>query len=280
MSTAASTTMIPVTPTTTTKAPTSSSSDKIIGILADLLIKTINLSFTIKGALDRNSGGEENVQFGIVSRNDDVDDETIYIENTPDDFIDIPDLIKITPEDAMFIHDEKEAIESTTRESIEKSIIIELDREDFGHFNVTNGMILEIDLSNLPSQQPQRNEEIRLRVKNFINSLELMNEGEVGSDKIESEDGSSLSDAIIKNITQIVLLQMNEASQHQNISFLFPGLSKISTTTWIPETISQSQSEPEDAASAVTETSEITQRTSTISSPQLSTTLGKNIIIK
>merc|ERR1719297_291673 len=45
---------------------------RITNILADLLIKTINLSFTIKGAIDKKSKNNQNIEFSIVSRKDET----------------------------------------------------------------------------------------------------------------------------------------------------------------------------------------------------------------
>ena len=205
------------------------SSDRIINILTDLLIKTLHLSFRIKGAIDRNSEKNQNVEFEIISRKDDIEND--YIDDVDDsyDYLEIPDLIKITPEDAMFVHGGKDIRNSTL---LDKPIVIELGEDQTVNFNVSNGMVFEIDLSNLPTSKPERDEEIRLRVRDFINGLELIHDKEDESDKPLPFDRSSLSDAIIKNITQIVLLQMDEALQKQANQVTIPPLSsKFSPTT-------------------------------------------------
>ena len=205
------------------------SSDRIINILTDLLIKTLHLSFRIKGAIDRNSENNQNVEFEIISRKDDIEND--YIDDVDDsyDYLEIPDLIKITPEDAMFVHGGKDIRNSTL---LDKPIVIELGEDQTVNFNVSNGMVFEIDLSNLPTSKPERDEEIRLRVRDFINGLELIHDKEDERDKPLPFDRSSLSDAIIKNITQIVLLQMDEALQKQANQVTIPPLSsKFSPTT-------------------------------------------------
>merc|ERR1711915_71967 len=84
------------------------------------------------------------------------------------------------------------------------------------NFNVTDGMVFEIDLSNLPNDKNERASEIRSRVKDFIMSIEVFQDIEI---KSVNKESYSLSDAVIKNITQIVLQQMDEAFENKNKDF-------------------------------------------------------------
>ena len=199
------------------KRPTASRKPNPIGritnILADLLIKTINLSFTIKGAIDKKSENNQNIEFSIISRKDET--ENPIEDDWKSKVTDIPDLIKITSDDAMFIHQNKEK-ENVDSQSENKTIVIELVNHEGYSFNASDGMVFEIDLSNLPLDPFDKEKEIRNRVENFINGIDLM---QVNSGKINiNEDivSSSLSDDIIKNITQIVLLEMNKVFQNQS----------------------------------------------------------------
>ena len=66
-------------------------------------------------------------------------------------------------------------------------------------------MVIELDLSNLPSELIERENVIRERVRNLVQSIFLESQAE------EESIASNLSDEIIKNITKIVLSQMEES---------------------------------------------------------------------
>lgn len=126
----------------------------------------------------------------------------------------LPELIRITPTDAMFVNKTEE--EGETKDEGRKPVVIDVVTDQSVRFNVPDGMILEIDLSDLPSDQGVREEEIRNRVRNLIQGIT-----EDGNDanSIDAER-DALSDAIIKNITQIVMVQMDEALRGQSNSTL------------------------------------------------------------
>ena len=126
----------------------------------------------------------------------------------------LPELIRITPTDAMFVNKTEE--EGETKDKGRKPVVIDVVTDQSVRFNVPDGMILEIDLSDLPSDQGVREEEIRNRVRNLIQGIT-----EDGNDanSIDAER-DALSDAIIKNITQIVMVQMDEALRGQSNSTL------------------------------------------------------------
>ena len=196
--------------------PNEKSSDRIIDILGDLFVKTLDLSFKIKGAMDRNSENEEVVEFDIISRKDNTDNDD-YLEE--EEGFQVPNLIKITPEDAMFVHDniEEEEANNGDESVVKKPIVIDLENDESISLNVSNGTVLEIDLSDLPTDAAEREEEIRQRVKSFINGLKIITD----KDSAEEETGvdkTTISDAIIKNITQIVLLQMDQALSKQEVT--------------------------------------------------------------
>ena len=216
----------PVVAKTTTEAPGDSvrpeqhekSYERIIDILGDLFVKTVDLSFKIKGAMDRNSDNDEGVEFDIIARNEDVSDYNYLQDSDDSEMFKVPDLIKITPDDAMFVHASTEKAETIGDDTEDKKpIIIDLENEENISFNVSNGMVFEIDLSNLPTNPEDREEEIRLRVKTFINGLKIISDVE-GEGNPSSGGRSELSDAIIKNITQIVLLQMDEALANKEVT--------------------------------------------------------------
>ena len=192
--------------------------ERIIDILGDLFVKTVDLSFKIKGAMDRNSDNDEGVEFDIISRNEDVSDYNYPDDSADSEMFKVPDLIKITPDDAMFVHASTERAETIGDDTEDKkTIIIDLENEENISFNVSNGMVFEIDLSYLPTDPEDREEEIRLRVKTFINGLKLISDVE-GEEDTASGDRTELSDAIIKNITQIVLLQMDDALANKEVT--------------------------------------------------------------
>ena len=131
----------------------------------------------------------------------------------------IPEIIKITPFDAMFVHNNKSELEDTADiNPTKKPVIIDIENDENINFNVSNGMVFEIDLSNLPADKIDREKEIRLRVRSFIDGIKV-NEDATPIKIVEQIDNDSLSDAIIKNITQIVLIQMDEALKNQNDQF-------------------------------------------------------------
>merc|ERR1711892_1250365 len=137
--------------------------------------------------------------------------------NDPEIFV-IPEIIKITPFDAMFVHNNQSELEETANTiSKKKPVIIDIENDQNINFNVSDGMVFEIDLSNLPSDKIDREKEIRLRVRSFINGIKVNEEDKpINTEKI---DNDSLSDAIIKNITQIVLIQMDEALKNKDDPF-------------------------------------------------------------
>lgn len=94
-----------------------------------------------------------------------------------------------------------------------KPVIIDVATDQSVRFNVPNGMILEIDLSDLPSDQAAREEEIRSRVRDLILDI-------TGDSKEAILDRDSLADSIIKNITQIVMIQMDEALKKHSESLI------------------------------------------------------------
>ena len=214
----------PVVAKTTTEAPGGEqhekSYDRIIDILGDLFVKTVDLSFKIKGAMDRNSNKDGGVEFDIISRKEDVSSDYNYPDDSADsEMFKVPDLIKITPDDAMFVHESTEKAETIGDDTeSKKPIIIDLENEENISFNVSNGMVFEIDLSHLPSDPADREEEIRLRVKTFINGLKIVSDGDGEENQSSSGNRKELSDAIIKNITQIVLLQMDEALANKEVT--------------------------------------------------------------
>ena len=166
--------------------------------------------------MDRNSENEEVVEFDIISRKDSTNNAE-YLEEAEE--FQVPDLIKITPEDAMFVHDEieeKEPIDGDDTD-VKKPIVIDLENDESINFNVSNGMVFEIDLSDLPTDTEEREEEIRQRVKTFINGLKIIT-SEDSDEENSSRDKTTISDAIIKNITQIVLLQMDEALSNKEVT--------------------------------------------------------------
>jgi len=190
----------------------SQSYDRIIKILADLFIRTLDLSFRIKGAMDKNSKSGDNVEFQIVSRNEDTrKNDFVPGDGNDSEIFSIPEIIKITPFDAMYVHNNQSDIPNVTNK---KPVIIDIENDQNINFNVSNGMVFEIDLSNLPTDEADRETEIRLRVRNFIDGIRATED--VSPMKImERIDNDSLSDAIIRNITQIVLIQMDEALKNK-----------------------------------------------------------------
>ena len=118
----------------------------------------------------------------------------------------LPELIRITPTDAMFVN-KTEKEDGEKKDEGRKPVVIDVVTDQSVRFNVPDGMILEIDLSDLPADQGVREEEIRNRVRNLIQ--EITEDGN-DANSIDAER-DALSDAIIKNITQIVMVQMDEA---------------------------------------------------------------------
>eukprot|EP00092_Neocalanus_flemingeri_P053981 GFUD01063549.1.p1 GENE.GFUD01063549.1~~GFUD01063549.1.p1 ORF type:complete len:710 (+),score=164.27 GFUD01063549.1:729-2858(+) len=169
--------------------------------------------------MDKNSKSGNNVEFHIISRNEDttINDFVPGDGNDPEIFV-IPEMIKITPFDAMFVHTNQSGLEDTTEiNSTKKPVIIDIENDQNINFNVSDGMVFEIDLSNLPSDKIDREKEIRLRVRSFINGIKVNEEDKpINTERI---DNDSLSDAIIKNITQIVLIQMDEALKNKDEPF-------------------------------------------------------------
>merc|ERR550519_925698 len=129
--------------------------------------------------MDRNSDNDEGVEFDIISRNEDVSDYNYPDDSADSEMFKVPDLIKITPDDAMFVHASTERAETIGDDTEDrKPIIIDLENEENISFNVSNGMVFEIDLSHLPTDPEDREEEIRLRVKTFINGLKIISDVE------------------------------------------------------------------------------------------------------
>ena len=158
----------------------------------------------------------DNVEFKIVStrKKESAEEGLNAFESGDGTDLFLPDLIRITPTDAMFVNKTEE--EGETKDEGRKPVIIDVVTDQSVRFNVPDGMILEIDLSNLPADQSVREEEIRNRVRNLIQGIT-----EDGNDanSIDAER-DALSDAIIKNITQIVMVQMDEALRVQSNSTL------------------------------------------------------------
>ena len=158
----------------------------------------------------------DNVEFKIVStrKKESAEEGLNAFESGDGTDLFLPDLIRITPTDAMFVNKTEE--EGETKDEGRKPVIIDVVTDQSVRFNVPDGMILEIDLSNLPADQSVREEEIRNRVRNLIQGIT-----EDGNDanSIDAER-DALSDAIIKNITQIVMVQMDEALRGQSNSTL------------------------------------------------------------
>ena len=160
----------------------------------------------------------DNVEFKIVStrKKQTADGEEGLNAFESGDGIDLflPELIRITPTDAMFVNasDETGELENKDR----KPVVIDVVTDQSVRFNVPDGMILEIDLSDLPADQAAREQEIRNRVRNLIR--EITSDGNDAN--IVDAERDALSDAIIKNITQIVMVQMDEALRVQSNSTL------------------------------------------------------------
>ena len=160
----------------------------------------------------------DNVEFKIVStrKKQTADGEEGLNAFESGDGIDLflPELIRITPTDAMFVNasDETDEVEKKDR----KPVVIDVVTDQSVRFNVPDGMILEIDLSDLPADQGAREQEIRNRVRNLIR--EITSDGNDAN--IVDAERDALSDAIIKNITQIVMVQMDEALRVQSNSTL------------------------------------------------------------
>ena len=163
----------------------------------------------------------DNVEFKIVStrKKESAEEGLNAFESGDGTDLFLPDLIRITPTDAMFVNKTEE--EGETKDEGRKPVIIDVVTDQSVRFNVPDGMILEIDLSDLPADQGVREEEIRNRVRNLIQGIT-----EDGNDanSIDAER-DALSDAIIKNITQIVMVQMDEALRGQSNSTLLSGSS-------------------------------------------------------
>ena len=192
----------------------SQSYDRVIKILADLFIRTLDLSFRIKGAMDRTTNVGDEVEFQIVTKQDSPKERNDFVAGDGNDseIFQIPEMIKITPEDAIIIHRNSNESSGNNSENRPKTkpVIIDIESDQTINFNVSNGMVFEIDLSGLPEDKFGREKEIKERVRNLINDIKT---GAADLDGKSDNGGpsESLSDAIIKNITQIVLLQMDEA---------------------------------------------------------------------
>ena len=176
---------------TTIKPPSDSKKiqEKIIETLAKLFVKTLDLSIKIKSAIDENS---KNNILEIVSRKDEN-------ETPPESFV-VPNLIKITPEDAVEIRNDPVETEGEI-----KPIIILIEDNNNLIINDTNGNVLELDFSDLPTDPVDRENIIRSKIRDLLQDVFITPEVS------ETFPKTSLSDEIIKNITQIVLLKMEES---------------------------------------------------------------------
>ena len=173
---------------------TSKLNEKIIETLAKLFVKTLHLSIKIKSAIDKNSGNElsQNI-VEIVSRND--DNEVPFVNPN------LPNLIMITPEDAIEIRNDDE---DYSQEETQPVVIL-IEGENNFVINATNGNILELDFSDLPTDPIERERIIRLKIRDLVQDIFLP------PNQMETKPETSLSDEIIKNITQIVLSKMEES---------------------------------------------------------------------
>ena len=184
--------------TESTVKGTSNISEIVIDTLAKLFFKTLDLSIKIQGAIVSNNriGGKKK-EFQIKSK---VDSQEIDAGKD-----NLPTLIKITADDAIEIENienDKSSVENV--EHTEPVVIIY--RESGNTFvNISDDMVIELDLSNLPSELIERENVIRERVRNLVQSIFLESQAE------EESIASNLSDEIIKNITKIVLSQMEES---------------------------------------------------------------------
>ena len=146
----------------TTKPPKKSNelTENIVETLAKLFFKTLDLSIKIKTALDDNQNGEKIVN--IVSKKDETENEIVY----PQLFKDLPDFIKITPDDAIVVNQEDNLIqendyETEAFEPIEdlendtiKPIVILIEDSANIIVNTTDGEIVTVDFSDLPKNDP------------------------------------------------------------------------------------------------------------------------------
>ena len=146
----------------TTKPPKKSNelTENIVETLAKLFFKTLDLSIKIKTALDDSQNGEKIVN--IVSKKDETENEIVY----PQLIKDLPDFIKITPDDAIVVNQEDNLIQENDYETEAFEPIYDLEKdtikpiviliEDSANIivNTTDGEIVTVDFSDLPKNDP------------------------------------------------------------------------------------------------------------------------------
>ena len=134
--------------------------ERIVQTLAKLFFKTLDLSIRIKSAIDENAV-EQTVGsvLEIIPRNDDSNIDT-------NDFPSVPNLIKITPKDAVDFIDEDLVVDN------KHPVIILIEDENKNLIlNATDGTVLELDFSNLPTE-PELRESI---IYDKIRKLDIIN---------------------------------------------------------------------------------------------------------
>ena len=149
----------------TTKPPTKSNKlrETIVETLAKLFFKTLDLSIKIKTALDDGNDTTQKV-INIVSKKDDIP----YPNNNNNNQLikDLPDFIKITPDDAIVVNQDSNLIQEAEKEAFNedsdennvvdsvKPIVILIENSANILVNTTDGEIVTVDFSDLPTNDP------------------------------------------------------------------------------------------------------------------------------
>lgn len=148
----------------TTKPPTKSNKlrETIVETLAKLFFKTLDLSIKIKTALDDGNDTTQKV-INIVSKKDDIP----YPNNNNNNQLikDLPDFIKITPDDAIVVNQDSNLIQEAEKEAFYeasdendadsvKPIVILIENSANILVNTTDGEIVTVDFSDLPTNDP------------------------------------------------------------------------------------------------------------------------------
>jgi hypothetical protein len=149
----------------TTKPPTKSNKlrETIVETLAKLFFKTLDLSIKIKTALDDGNDTTQKV-INIVSKKDDIP----YPNNNNNNQLikDLPDFIKITPDDAIVVNQDSNLIQEADKEVFNeasdendivdsvKPIVILIENSANILVNTTDGEIVTVDFSDLPTNDP------------------------------------------------------------------------------------------------------------------------------
>jgi hypothetical protein len=230
-------------PITTTNTPVpgrSNISEIIIDTLAKLFVKTVDLSIKIQGAIvSNNKIGGKRKEFQIKSKVDTPEFDKNQNKITT--------LIKITADDAIETENfDKNNISEEDALQPSQPVVIIYKQSGNIFVNISDDMVIELDLSNLPSDAERRETVIRERVRNLIDKIFLEPQSE------EEVSNKNLSDEIIKNITKIVLSKMEESfdstgsniiagdvashlrrtgNKSESLDFMFQGSEKKSNET-------------------------------------------------